>query len=94
MKKRRRPYVRTILVGSALAFTGCAEGTQTVNPEPEPQEPMVSSNPAPDTWIENPAFEPDVVEDTGPTSDVTEGDTDELDAEPPIEPPMNPAPER
>jgi len=38
MNSRRRPYVRTLIVGSALALTGCSVSTNPAPPEPDTTE--------------------------------------------------------
>ena len=81
MKSRRRPYVRTLIVGSALAITGC-DTTQehvTVNPAPPEEDVFISNNPPMDQPID--------AADAGPSEDAQ--------APEPELPPMseNPAPE-
>ena len=79
MKSRRRPYVRTLIVGSALAVTGCAQEEVTVNPYPPPEEDVLISY--------NPPMDPPIDADAGPAEDA-QGPGPEL---PPIA--ENPAPE-
>jgi hypothetical protein len=78
MKIRRRPFVRTLVVGSVLAFTGCnqdteASATDASSPDGDTDigEPEVTTNPwfdvdAGDGWdIDVPEVEPDVDYDWG-----------------------------
>jgi len=64
MKRQRRPFVRTLLVGSALAVTGCTQ-TETITNPPPPEQDTVSGDVAspepPPPMAENPAFDEDDV---------------------------------
>ena len=63
MKSRRRPFVRTLIVGSALAITGCdtTQEHETVNPAPPEEDVVMSYNPPMD-----PPMDPPIDADAGP----------------------------
>ena len=62
MKSRRRPFVRTLIVGSALAITGCdtTQEHETVNPAPPEDDVYISYNPP---------MDPPIDADAGPAED-------------------------
>lgn len=64
MKRQRRPFVRTLLVGSALAVTGCEQSEIITNPAPPELDTVstdVTSPEPPPPIAENPAFDEDDV---------------------------------
>ena len=57
MKRHRRPFVRTLMVGSALAMASCTQSEMFSNPPP-PEEDTTSEDVTEPPFItENPAFD-------------------------------------
>jgi len=57
MKRHRRPFVRTLMVGSALAMASCTQSETITNPAPPEADTVSADVPEPPFMSENPAFD-------------------------------------